>query len=144
MASVENEAFLQALLLETEEDEAEEQLEELALALGATLLYGAEESRRLRSERRRERRLYLVRRDLLPNPRAATPWQKLYAGENNRAYITTMAVDVPTFQFILKQGFEEQWNTTPIPRNDVSPTADPTPYRRSLDAAGALGLILHY
>ncbi len=31
-----------------------------------------------------------------------------------------------------------------IPRSDVSSTATPTPYRRSLDAAGALGLILHY
>ena len=55
-----------------------------------------------------------------------------------------MGIDVTTFEYILNQGFAETWNTTPIPRNDISFTALPRTDRRSLDAAGALGLTLHY
>lgn len=142
---MEEEAYLLDLFLaEEEEDDAEEQLEELALLIGAAALFGIEESRRLRSERRRIRRLYVIRADLLPNPRSKTPWQRLYAGKNDRAFITTMSLDVQVFENILSMGFEYLWNTTSIPRPDVSPTSAPTPYRRSLDAAGALGLMLHY
>src|SRR6201996_2508050 len=36
------------------------------------------------------------------------------------------------------------WNMTAIPRNDVSLVALPCINHRSLDAAGALGLTLHY
>ncbi|KDR69192.1 hypothetical protein GALMADRAFT_230725 [Galerina marginata CBS 339.88] len=137
-------AILQQTLLEEEEDEAEEQLEGLALALGGLILHGAEESRRLRSERRHERRLYLVRPDLLPNPRRSTPWQRMYTRRNNRAFITTMSLDVATFESILDNGFAATWNSTPIPRNDVPTNAEPVLGRRSLDAAGALGLLLHF
>jgi hypothetical protein len=144
MFPIDDAAILQQILLEEEEDDAEEQLEGLALALGALVLHGAEESRRLRSERRRERRLYLIRPDLLPNPRRATPWQRMYAGRNDRAFITTMSLDVATFESILDNGFAAKWNSTPIPRTDVPPNAEPVLSRRSLDAAGALGLLLHF
>lgn len=42
--------------------------------------------------------------------------------------------------------FAEAWDSTPIPRNDVAAISKPraTTRHRSLDAAGALGLILHH
>jgi hypothetical protein len=55
-----------------------------------------------------------------------------------------MGFNVATFDSILESGFEDHWNTTPIPRNDVSSSGIPYQSRRSLDAAGALGLVLHY
>ena len=141
---MEDYAALQSLLLADEEDEADQQLEELAIATGILILLGVEESRRLRSARRKERRLYLTRPDLLPNPRVGTPWQTLLESRNDRAFITTMGFDRAVFNSILEEGFAEYWNTTPIPRADVSTNAIPAIYRRSLDAAGALGLIFHY
>lgn len=55
-----------------------------------------------------------------------------------------MGFDVETFHGILDHGFAELWNTTPIPREDVSELSVPRAFRRSLDAAGALGLVLHF
>ncbi|KAF4604531.1 hypothetical protein EYR40_003305 [Pleurotus pulmonarius] len=57
-----------------------------------------------------------------------------------------MGFDVATFNFLLygPGRFAEQWNTFTIPRDDTSSTGKPRLGRRSLDAAGALGLILHY
>lgn len=102
---------------------------------------------RRREERIRQRnthRTYLTRSDLNPSPHFGTPWQHMHARGNNRAFITTMGIDIVTFEYILDQGFAETWNTTPIPRSDISLTALPRIDRRSLDAAGALGLVLHY
>ena len=107
-------------------------------------MYGLGEAERLCAERRRERRLYLVRDDLLENPREGTPWQALNSSKNDRAFITTMGFDVATFDLILSSGFEERWNSMPIPRADAPSTAAPRLSRRSLDARGALGLILHH
>lgn len=73
-----------------------------------------------------------------------TPWQRLYSSQNNRAFITTMGFNVTCFERILAAGFEELWNRVPIPRDDVPATAAPRAHRCSLDAAGALGLVLHY
>ncbi|EIW77798.1 hypothetical protein CONPUDRAFT_92166 [Coniophora puteana RWD-64-598 SS2] len=145
MDDYENEVLLQALEIELEAEEEEEEEEETRLitAVGL-LLWGAEQSRLLRNERRLEHRLYLVRADLLPNPRADTPWQVLYAGMNRRAYITTMGVDVETFDYILASGFGSKWNALPIPRDDTNQQGRARLGRRSLDAAGALGLVLHY
>ncbi|KAF8805213.1 hypothetical protein BYT27DRAFT_7224925 [Phlegmacium glaucopus] len=86
------------------------------------------------------------RQELLLNPHIGTPWQTLWASQEDRAFITTMGLDVVTFYRILEgpRGFEEWWESTPIPRNDVSCSGDPRGYRQSLDAAGGLGLILHY
>ncbi len=82
-------------------------------------MYGLGEAERLCAERRRERRLYLVRDDLLENPREGTPWQALNSSKNDRAFITTMGFDVATFDLILSSGFEERWNSMPIPRADA-------------------------
>ncbi len=80
----------------------------------------------------------------MKNPRIGTPWQVLYGSCSDRAFITTMGVDCETFNKILEGGFSRVWNTTPIPRHDVDQIAVPRIHRRSLDAAGALGLVLHY
>jgi hypothetical protein len=55
-----------------------------------------------------------------------------------------MGFDVETFGYILSSGFAANWYTTAIPRPDTNRVGDPRPGRRSLDAAGALGLVLHY
>ena len=55
-----------------------------------------------------------------------------------------MGVNTDTFDFILRAGFAQDWYSTPIPRQDTDATATARPSRRSLDAAGALGLLLHY
>ena len=83
MSSLEDDMYIQQLLFEEEEDDAEDQIYDLSLILGATMVYGAEESRRIRSERRRERRLYLVREDLHPNPRTFSAWQRLFRGKSD-------------------------------------------------------------
>ncbi|CDO68934.1 hypothetical protein BN946_scf185000.g77 [Trametes cinnabarina] len=133
---------LDEVLEEMEEEDLEEEEEEDALLAGF-VLGGTEESHRARNEARRRR--YLTRRELLPNPRKDTPWQQLYASCNDRAFITTMGIDVSTFHFILEHGFQRSWQMHPIERVDVDPsTAQPCPPRRSLDAAGALGLVFHW
>jgi hypothetical protein len=143
MGDVDDFAMLQQLI-EEEEEEEEEDLEVQAAAGGALIIYGAEEACRLRAERRWNCRRYLTHPDLLRNPRVLTPWQALYQSRNNRAFITTMGFDVATFNSILVAGFEMRWNTNPIPRNNVPSSATPALARRSLDAAGALGLVLHF
>jgi len=98
----------------------------------------------LRAEGRRRHRLYLCRPELMPNPRIGSPWQCLYQSQSNRAFITTMGIDIKTFQLILDAGFEDLWNSTPIPRTDTNIHGEPRLGARSLDAAGGLGLYLHY
>ncbi|KAJ7752328.1 hypothetical protein B0H16DRAFT_1837427, partial [Mycena metata] len=127
-----------------EEEEEEEDAREQAAAAAACILLGAEEARQMRAERRQKTRLYLCRPQLLRNPRFDTPWQVLYASANDRAFITTMGFDVVTFASIVDGGFGATWAATPIPRNDVASAGKPRLGARSLDAAGALGLVLHY
>ncbi|KAG8692089.1 hypothetical protein FRC08_010022 [Ceratobasidium sp. 394] len=55
-----------------------------------------------------------------------------------------MGLDVSSFKFLMCAGFRERWDTTPIFRGDVSTHANPRPDRRSLDAGGGLGLVLHW
>ncbi|KAG2363048.1 hypothetical protein BDR07DRAFT_1405498 [Suillus spraguei] len=55
-----------------------------------------------------------------------------------------MGVDVSTFSLLLTAGFAQAWYETPIPREDVSAHETSRIDKRSLDAAGALGLVLHY
>ncbi|KAJ7741852.1 hypothetical protein B0H16DRAFT_1278749, partial [Mycena metata] len=88
-------------------------------------------------------RLYLCRPQLQRNPRGTTAWQVLYQTRNDCACITTMGFDVTTFDTILEAGFGQHWNNTPIPRPDASRTGKAHLGGRSLDAAGALGLMLH-
>jgi hypothetical protein len=105
---------------------------------------GVIELHRLHTERRKPSRLYLCRPQLTRNPRGATPWQILYRSRNDQAYITTMGFDVAMFNHILEAGFGVAWNITPIPRADATNTGVTRPGGRSLDASGALGLLLHY
>jgi hypothetical protein len=130
--------------IEAEEDMADETLFCQATAAAMIIYLGAEQSRLLRAERRQPSRLYLCRPQLLPNPRINTPWQRLYHSRSDRAYITTMGVNVDTFDKILESGFSELWHGSPIPRDDTAWAGLSRPGRRSLDAAGALGLVLHY
>ncbi|KAH9919514.1 uncharacterized protein B0H18DRAFT_957472 [Fomitopsis serialis] len=111
-------------------------------ALLALLALGALESREGRRAHRRDH--YLTRAELLPDPRIDTPWQRLWETQSDRAFITTMGVDVETFHYLLDNGFTRGWNSTAIPRSDTNPRGQPRLGRRSLDAAGALGLYLHY
>lgn len=130
---------------ENEDGVMEEELRQRQVAaLGVLVYVGAEESRQLRAERRNAHRTYLTRPELPPNPCIESAWQRLYRSQSDRAFITTMGFNVTTFNTILEAGFEEQWNTTPIPRHDVPVSAAPRMGRRSLDAAGALGLVLHF
>ncbi|KIJ24118.1 hypothetical protein M422DRAFT_82910, partial [Sphaerobolus stellatus SS14] len=123
---------------EEEEDYQRKVLQMAALAVG-----GAEAERANRLERRKKHRLYLQRHDLLKNPRGLTPWQKLYHGQNDRAFNTTMGFDIATFNILMNE-FAPVWNTNPIPREDTRAGGVPRIDRRSLDAAVALGLTLHY
>ncbi|KAA8895813.1 hypothetical protein FN846DRAFT_751964, partial [Sphaerosporella brunnea] len=89
-------------------------------------------------------RFYLTRADLAPNPRQGTAWQFMYASANDRAFITTMGFDTTGFRILLAL-FKRLWETTPIPRGDVNDESQQIRLgRRSLDAAGALGHVLHY
>ena len=137
--------FMLLLLTEVDHDEEESASElELAVAAISCLAVGAEQARIARAERRAETRQYLQRDDLLPNPREATSWQKLFSSRRDRSFITTMGVNVGTFEAILAAGFAKGWNENTIPRADIQTTGAPRLDRRSLDAAGALGLVLHY
>ncbi|KAG6917546.1 hypothetical protein DXG01_002183 [Tephrocybe rancida] len=130
--------------LEEEEEEVEDDLFDRAMILATLLAFSVEEARQIRAERRQPNRLYLCRPQLLSNPRIATPWQVLYDSMNDRAFITTMGFDVATFHHILDSGFAHTWYWSSIPRYDAPGSATPRPGGRSLDAAGALGLVLHY
>lgn len=55
-----------------------------------------------------------------------------------------MGFDVATFHSILSLGFGSTWLSTPIPRTDTSILGGSRLGARSLDLAGALGLVLHY
>jgi hypothetical protein len=114
------------------------------IALLITIIACGQLSRLLRAEGRRRHRLYLCRPELIPNPRIGSPWQILYQSQTDRAFITTMGLDTVTFQLLLNAGFELIWDSTAIPRTDTNPIGEPCLGARSLDAAGGLGLYLHY
>lgn len=113
--------------------------------LTALLVFGAENARSNRLDLNTITRFYLCRSELMPNPRVGTPWQCLYESRADRAFITTMGFDVQTFEWLLNEaGFAEQWNSSPILRTDTNPMGTPRVGARSLDAAGGLGLYLHW
>jgi len=113
-------------------------------AVATYLLAGISARQQERADRRRLRRLFLLRPHLMPNPRIDTPWQRLYASRSKQAFITTMGVDVDTFHFILRHGFSTKWDSLPIPHSNVYQSGCPHLVQHSLDAKGALGLVLHY
>ena len=133
-----------ALQASRDTEQLEHDAEYAKQAAMAFLLAGIEHARQERIHIRYAKRLYLTRFDLLRNPRFRTPWQRLYKSQNDRAFITTMGFDTSTFHAILDTGFTHCWNTTPIGRADVNPKGTTRLFARSLDAAGALGLVLHY
>lgn len=132
-------------MLQNEEIEEEQDEQDRAMEIAAAIIcVGAEEARLARARNRLPSRLYLCRAELCPNPHINTPWQYLYRSRSDRAFITTMGFDVETFEGILSAGFAQKYYETPIPRDDVASTGSSRPGRRSLDAAGALGLVLHF
>jgi hypothetical protein len=122
----------------------EDQIIEAYAALSAVFILGTESACLSRAARRNPSRLCLRHAQLLPNLRMLTPWMRVYESMDDRAYITTMGIDVDTFHCILSAGFSLGWETMPIPREDTLPAGQPCLGMRSLDAASALGLILHY
>ncbi len=131
------------MLISLDNDDSE------ALACQATLailLIGVIMSRSAQNEQRRLHRLYLCRSQLLPDPRGVTPWQVLWSSQDDRAFITTMGFNVKTFRILLEGPghFADKWDSTPIPREDTFAHGQPRIVARSLDAAGALGLVLHF
>ncbi|KAJ3870934.1 hypothetical protein F5051DRAFT_446896 [Lentinula edodes] len=134
------------MLMQDEEAsyQAEEDIRHIATLGSAYIYYSALESCRLRAECQALTRLYLTHPQLIPDPRGMTPWQVLYKSRSDCAFITTMGFNVAFFDKLLEGGFEEQWISQVIPCRDVACSSTPRVYRRSLDAAGALGLVLHY
>ena len=89
---------------EDEEGDLEQELEQSAdLAAVALMVIGAEESRRLRAERRQPSQLYVCQPQLLPNPRKDTPWQVLYQSCSDHTFTTTMGFDVDAFPYVVER-----------------------------------------
>jgi hypothetical protein len=136
--------FVFLLQLMLAEQHAGAHFQDELVAYAGLVCYGLKEAHRLRVSRRSLQQLYLTCTDLLPNPCTDTPWLALYHSQNDHAFITTMGFNVATFHDILHHGFQRIWNETPIPCHDVLTSSVPRVICCSLDACGALGLILHY
>ena len=80
----------------------EEEDDTAAAALFAIITTSILEAREARNEQRQRHRLYLCRQELIPDPRAGTPWQRLWESQNDRAFITMMGFDVVTFWLLLR------------------------------------------
>ena len=80
----------------------------------AVLLAAVDDADAARRARECLNRTYLCRPQLLPNPRFDTPWQALYHSGSDRAFVTTMGVDVETFHHILENGFRLMWAIVPV------------------------------
>ena len=93
--------------------------------ISALYFIAPEELNLMRSNRCSQTRLYLTRSELLLHPQGRTPWQVLYHSNNDRAFITTMGLDVQTFGLLLERGFQEAWDTHPIPRADANSRGRP-------------------
>ncbi|CUA71478.1 Cytoplasmic dynein 2 heavy chain 1 [Rhizoctonia solani] len=134
--------FIYSLILDDEVDTTANRKHRLriALSLGSLYLLGTTLRDRIRNPSRR----YLTRSNLQPEPRIASSWQALYQSRDDRGYITTMGVNVATFDYMLDSGFRAAWNSRTIPRGDVNSQGLTRLGRRSLDAEGALGLLLHF
>jgi len=124
-------------------DEEDERRDHLCI-LVAVMIIGSIEDHEWTVRNRRRHRQHLSQANLLPNPRVGTPWRRLYENGEDRAFITTMGIDTSTFRMILEAGFEAMWYTLPITRPDTRSAGQPRPRGRSLDAAGGLGLVLHW
>jgi hypothetical protein len=91
----------------------------------------------------RQMRTYLTRSDLSSYPMVHSAWAYMWKSRTDRAFITTMGIDVRTFDDLLER-FSVRWDYSTIDRADVDRNGAPQTGRRSLDAAGTLGLVLHW
>ncbi|KAK9342363.1 hypothetical protein V1522DRAFT_373347, partial [Lipomyces starkeyi] len=90
----------------------------------------------------RSNRFYLRRNLLFPPDKS--PWQMLRDSSDEKAFILTTGLSPTLFEYVLDCGFRDAWNTAPIMRHDVSVHGGTRPSKMSLDADGALGLVLHF
>jgi hypothetical protein len=70
-------------------------------------------------------------------------WASLWRSQSDRAFITTMGMDVATFDDLLSH-FAGQWNFSTIDQANVNRHGKPQIGQQLLDAAGCLGLVLHW
>ncbi|GAB1523491.1 hypothetical protein RhiTH_006641 [Rhizoctonia solani] len=138
----ENPELIYDLVLDDNEDVATSKRRGVRIAAALMALYYA--GTNLRHVWRIRRYRHLNRPKLLENPRLDTPWQAVLCSCEDCAFISTMGVDVATFNYILSSGFRYLWLTHPIPRDDVNPSGATRLGQRSLDAEGGLGVLLHY
>jgi len=97
-------------------EEEEQQQQQLNQAILAGLLFlGAEEEYEAHLAQCWTHQRYLTHPDLMPNPCLTSPWKNLLHYCQDQSFITTMGLDCCTFDKILLAGFEEQWNSNPIP-----------------------------
>ncbi|KDN33518.1 hypothetical protein RSAG8_13388, partial [Rhizoctonia solani AG-8 WAC10335] len=71
-------------------------------------------------------------------------WQSIYQSREDRAYIHVLGINVDTFDYLMDSGFRNAWETRPIKRTDTNQAGASRIGARSLDAAGGLGLALHF
>ncbi|KAK9324760.1 hypothetical protein V1517DRAFT_28539 [Lipomyces orientalis] len=90
----------------------------------------------------RRNRFYLTR-PVLVAPKKS-PWQILRNSCDEKAFILTTGLSPTTFDYVLDCGFRDAWDKAPVARDDVSAHSEARPHQRSLDADGALGLVLHF
>ncbi|KAJ8098904.1 hypothetical protein POJ06DRAFT_144168 [Lipomyces tetrasporus] len=91
----------------------------------------------------RRNRFYFTRPVLL-SPKKS-PWQILRDSCDEKAFfILTTGLSPTTFNYVLDCGFRDAWDKAPVARDDVSAHSEARPHQRSLDADGALGLVLHF
>src|SRR4051812_37232520 len=74
----------------------------------------------------------------------ASGWQSIYQSREDRAYIHVLGIDVDTFDYLMDLGFRNAWETRPIKRSDTNQAGASRIGARSLDAAGGLGIALHF
>lgn len=91
----------------------------------------------------RKIKTYLTCSNLLGNPLANSVWAYLWSACNVWAFVTTMDVDVQTFQITLWH-FSKEWCLETITQANVKPDGKPQIAHCSLDVAGCLPLVLHW
>ena len=116
-----DEALFAMMLEQDIDDEETEEVDRYqTLTALAHIVVGMELGQLSQIERHKIGRLYLCRPQLLPNPHDSTPWQTLLRSQSDHAYITTMGIDVATFEYIITSGFGQRWYLEPIPHPDAN------------------------
>ena len=105
---------MQALASAEEEQEGLEEAREHSMRVLGFIWLAAEADREDWLARRWAHRLYLTRPELMPNPHISSPWGVFYQAQEDRAFITTMGLNVLTFHKLLEYGFQQVWDSTSI------------------------------